>query len=797
MLTDISSHPINSKAFGDDVVPLEIDTSITFDSIGGLSYHINLLKEMVIFPLLYPEIFERFSVTPPRGILFYGPPGCGKTLVARALANTCSNTGQKVSFFMRKGADCLSKWMGETERHLRQLFEQARKMQPSIIFFDEIDGIAPVRSFRTDQSHSSIVSTLLSLMDGLDDRGKVIILGATNRIESIDPALRRPGRFDRELLFTLPNKDSRRAIMNIHTRKWDPPVSEDLLDKLSERCVGYCGADLKQLCTESVLQSIRRNFPQIYSSEQRLVINVNNVKILPCDFLRAMKVITPASQRSGLSHSKQLDPQLKCLFQRNLQRLVTHVQDLVPFVRSNDDPIADDDSVHGSQLGPGSSISYQVHRPRICIGGVGDQGQSLLSGALLHELELFSLFPVDITSLSSDPTAKSPEEALLHVFAEAKLKLPAIIYVPRISEWWMTAGDVLRHSLMSLLQDLDPTLPLMLLVTLETIPNDADLPHDLRALLQSCVFFELTPPSSDEVKMFFENLVKDVCEPKVMVRKKTTKLERLALAPPLSLAPLLTPEQLKVRDEEEEHTLRQFRIILRQIVNHLIKDRQFRVFLHPVSPDVAPDYYNIIKNPISLSAILKRIDANKYTSLKLFLKDIELLIWNAEEYNPPDNDPQGIVSRSKNLLDYTLTMVHDINSKLVKACQDITDRRDREKAEADSFISASVSNSAHNSVDSLFGGVNNGHRQDDSAEVEEEAEEMEVVRTVVVDQNQVDQLHKKLLKDVEGYTVEQLHSLHCHLYRCIHLHRTNYDRGHLIQELTEIIQNLNTNRDSE
>eukprot|EP00795_Rhopilema_esculentum_P007509 gene7509-13289_t len=191
-----------------DVDPMSIDKGVTFESVGGLDKHIQSLKEMIVFPLLYPEVFEKFKIAPPRGVLFYGPPGTGKTLVARALANECSSEGHKVAFFMRKGADCLSKWVGESERQLRLLFDQAYSMRPSIIFFDEIDGLAPVRSTRQDQIHSSIVSTLLALMDGLDSRGEVVVIGATNRIDSIDPALRRPGRFDREFLFTLPNRVS-------------------------------------------------------------------------------------------------------------------------------------------------------------------------------------------------------------------------------------------------------------------------------------------------------------------------------------------------------------------------------------------------------------------------------------------------------------------------------------------------------------------------------------------------------------------------------------------------------------
>jgi SpoVK/Ycf46/Vps4 family AAA+-type ATPase len=150
--------------------------------------------------LIFYKIQKIFS----GGVLFYGPPGTGKTLVARALVNECSSPDRRIAFFMRKGADCLCKYVGESERQLRLLFDQAYQQRPSIIFFDEIDGLAPVRSARQDQIHASIVSTLLALMDGLDNRGEVVVIGATNRLDAIDPALRRPGRFDREFRFSLP-----------------------------------------------------------------------------------------------------------------------------------------------------------------------------------------------------------------------------------------------------------------------------------------------------------------------------------------------------------------------------------------------------------------------------------------------------------------------------------------------------------------------------------------------------------------------------------------------------------------
>ena len=165
---------IASRAGGQlaDTDPLAVGKSVDFSKVGGLDHHVKSLKEMVILPLLYPEVYSRFQMMPPRGVLFHGPPGTGKTLLARALASSCSTETQKVAFFMRKGADCLSKWVGEAERQLRLLFEEAKAWQPSIIFFDEIDGLCPVRSSKQEQIHASIVSTMLALMDGLDGRGK-------------------------------------------------------------------------------------------------------------------------------------------------------------------------------------------------------------------------------------------------------------------------------------------------------------------------------------------------------------------------------------------------------------------------------------------------------------------------------------------------------------------------------------------------------------------------------------------------------------------------------------------------
>ncbi|KAJ1942601.1 TAT-binding protein-like protein 7, AAA ATPase, partial [Linderina macrospora] len=258
-------------------------SSVTFDDVGGLDDYIRGLKEMVVLPLVYPEVCTGLGIKPPRGVLFHGPPGTGKTLLARALVQSCSDSSQRIAFFMCRGADILSKWVGEGERQLRVLFAQAQAFQPSIIFFDELDGLAPVRSARQEQAHASIVATLLALMDGIDDRGQVVVIGATNRPDSIDIALRRPGRFDREMLFRLPGNEARRRIIQIHTRRWAHKITAEEEKQLVDMTQGWGGADISALCTEAVLTALRRRYPQIYDSSQRLMVSVDNIKITMAD----------------------------------------------------------------------------------------------------------------------------------------------------------------------------------------------------------------------------------------------------------------------------------------------------------------------------------------------------------------------------------------------------------------------------------------------------------------------------------------------------------------------------------
>jgi SpoVK/Ycf46/Vps4 family AAA+-type ATPase len=390
-----------------DADPLGVDLNVDFSKVGGLQGHIDQLKEMVQLPLLYPELFTRFHVTPPRGVLFHGPPGTGKTLLARALANSVGTGGRKISFYMRKGADALSKWVGEAEKQLRLLFEEARRTQPSIIFFDEIDGLAPVRSSKQEQIHASIVSTLLALMDGMDGRGQVIVIGATNRPDNIDPALRRPGRFDREFYFPLPDIDGRKSILDIHTKDWG--LSDQFKSSLAEKTKGYGGADLRALCTEAALNAIQRTYPQIYSSKEKLIVDPEKISVHATDFMISIKRLIPSSERSATSGAKPLPKSIEPLLRDQLAEAKKALDELLPRKKKTTaleeamyEQIEDNDHGFGREALHQEFERSRVFRPRFIVYGAHGMGQGYLSAAILHHFEGVHVQNFDLPSLLGD-----------------------------------------------------------------------------------------------------------------------------------------------------------------------------------------------------------------------------------------------------------------------------------------------------------------------------------------------------------------------------------------------------------
>jgi transitional endoplasmic reticulum ATPase len=264
----------------------------TYEDIGGLHEEIQRVREMVELPLRHPELFQRLGIEPPKGVLLHGPPGCGKTLLARAVANE-----SEANFFSINGPEIMSKFYGESEAKLREIFQQAQQNAPSIIFIDELDAIAPKREEVTGEVERRVVAQLLALMDGLSGRGNVIVIGATNRPGALDPALRRPGRFDREIEIGVPDKQGRYEILQIHTRGM--PLAEDVdLKKLSEMSHGYTGADLAALCRETAMKALRRYLPQINLEEERIPPSVlEKMEVKMEDFTNAYKEVTPTAMR--------------------------------------------------------------------------------------------------------------------------------------------------------------------------------------------------------------------------------------------------------------------------------------------------------------------------------------------------------------------------------------------------------------------------------------------------------------------------------------------------------------------
>ncbi|KAJ6420577.1 hypothetical protein OIU84_028007 [Salix udensis] len=593
---------------------------------GGLSGYIDALKEMVFFPLLYPDFFSSYHITPPRGVLLCGPPGTGKTLIARALACAASKAGQKVSFYMRKGADVLSKWVGEAERQLKLLFEEAQRNQPSIIFFDEIDGLAPVRSSKQEQIHNSIVSTLLALMDGLDSRGQVVLIGATNRVDAIDGALRRPGRFDREFNFPLPGCEARAEILDIHTRKWKHPPSKELKSELAASCVGYCGADLKALCTEAAIRAFREKYPQVYTSDDKFVIDVDSVKVEKDHFVKAMSTITPAAHRVSSEFIKL------------------------------------------SMLSYGSAIPL-VYRPRLLLCGCEGSGLDHLGPAVLHELEKFPVHSLGLPSLLSDPSAKTPEEALVHIFGEARRTTPSILYIPNFDLWWDNAHEQLRAVLLTLLEELPSDLPILLIGSSSSSLAEIDgaslvFPH--RSV------YQVGKPSTEDRSLFFDRLIEAALS---VVVEDVTKIQGSAPLPELPRAQKVASSpkasELKAKIEAEQHALRRMRMCLRDICNRILYDKRFSAFHYPVTDEDAPNYRTIIQNPMDMATMLQRVDSGQYITCSGFLQDIDLIVTNAKVYNGDDYNGARIVSRGHELRDAVHGMLSQMDPALVTYCDKI------------------------------------------------------------------------------------------------------------------------------
>ena len=380
---------------------------VTYEDIGGLEDEIKKVREMIELPLKHPVIFERLGIQPPAGVLLQGPPGTGKTLLAKAVANEC-----EANFILINGPEITSKWYGQTEENLRKIFEDAGKNAPSIIFIDEIDAIAPKREESYGEVERRMVATLLAEMDGLKSRGKVVVIGATNRINAIDPALRRPGRFDREIAISVPNKKGRLNILKIHTRNM--PLTKDVdLNKLAEITHGFVGADLQALCKEAAMSVLRTILPQVQLKDDQEVPNevLMQLKITHTDFMNALRLVRPSAMREVLVET----PNTKWSDIGGLEEIKQTLKEAIELPLKNPEAF--------KRLG--------IRPPRgILIYGPPGTGKTLLAKAVANESEA-NFISIKGPQLLDKFVGES-EKGVRKVFEKARQVAPAIVFFDEI-----------------------------------------------------------------------------------------------------------------------------------------------------------------------------------------------------------------------------------------------------------------------------------------------------------------------------------------------------------------------------
>ncbi len=379
---------------------------VTYDDIGGMGATIDQLREMVELPLRYPELFQRLGVDPPKGVLLHGPPGTGKTRLARAVANESD-----ASFHLINGPEIMGSAYGESEQRLRQVFEEAAKNAPSIVFIDEIDSIAPKRGQVTGEAEKRLVAQLLTLMDGLEARANIVVIAATNRPEAIDEALRRPGRFDREIVVGVPDDRGRREILGIHTRGM--PLADDVdLPELARTTYGFVGADLAALTREAAIEAVRRIMPRLNLEEGTIPPEVlDTLSVTREDFLEALKRVQPSAMREVMVQA----PTVRWEDVGGLDDAQMRLKEGVEL------PLKDPDAFR--RLGIRPAKGFLLYGPP-------GTGKTLLAKAVAREAEANF-----IATKSSDLLSKwygESEQQIARLFARARQVAPCVIFIDEL-----------------------------------------------------------------------------------------------------------------------------------------------------------------------------------------------------------------------------------------------------------------------------------------------------------------------------------------------------------------------------
>ncbi len=379
---------------------------VTYDDIGGMGGTIDQLREMVELPLRYPELFQRLGVEPPKGLLLYGPPGTGKTRLARAVANESD-----AQFFLINGPEIMGSAYGESEKRLRDVFEEATKNAPSIVFIDEVDSIAPKRGQVSGEAEKRLVAQLLTLMDGLESRANLIVIAATNRPEAIDEALRRPGRFDREIVVGVPDERGRREILGIHTRGM--PLGDKVdLDELARTTYGFVGADLAALTREAAIEAVRRIMPRLNLEERTIPAEVlDTLSVTREDFLGALKRVQPSAMREVMVQA----PNVRWEDVGGLDAAQERLKEGVEL------PLKDPDAFR--RLGIRPAKGFLLYGPP-------GTGKTLLAKAVAREAQANF-----IATKSSDLLSKwygESEQQIARLFSRARQVAPTVIFIDEL-----------------------------------------------------------------------------------------------------------------------------------------------------------------------------------------------------------------------------------------------------------------------------------------------------------------------------------------------------------------------------
>ncbi len=378
---------------------------VTYEDIGGLRRELGLVREMIELPLRHPELFQKLGIDPPKGVLLYGPPGTGKTLIAKAVASETDANFTAVS-----GPEIMSKYYGESEKHLRDIFDEAEKSAPSIIFLDELDAIAPKRAEVTGEVERRVVAQLLSLMDGLKGRGQVIVIGATNRPNALDEALRRGGRFDREIEIGIPDRSGRMEVLQVHTRGM--PLQEDVgLKEIADKTHGFVGADLSGLCKEAAMHAIRRILPRIDIEKEIPLEVLESLRVTREDFEEALKNIEPSAMREVFVEIPRVE-------WKDVGGLAKAKQELK-------------EAVEWPLNYPGLFAKTNTKPPKgILLFGPPGTGKTLLAKAVAHESEA-NFISIKGPEILSKWVGES-ERAVRELFRKARQSAPTVIFLDEL-----------------------------------------------------------------------------------------------------------------------------------------------------------------------------------------------------------------------------------------------------------------------------------------------------------------------------------------------------------------------------